>query len=45
MTLPDGNVIVPTGKPFDIELGQTSKWAGDQLVIISAFRDSALQDQ
>jgi len=45
MTRPDGNVIAPTGKAFDIELGQTSKWDGDQLVVISAFWDSALQAQ
>jgi hypothetical protein len=43
MTLPDGNVIAPTGKPFDVEFGQTSKWEGDQLIVISAFWDSALQ--
>jgi hypothetical protein len=43
MTLPDGTVIAPTGKAFDVEFGQTSKWDGDQLIIISAFWDSALQ--
>jgi SnoaL-like polyketide cyclase len=43
MALPDGNVIAPTGKAFDVEFGQTSKWDGDQLVEISAFWDSALQ--
>ena len=37
MVLPDGNVIAPTGKAFDVEFGQTSKWDGDQLVEISAF--------
>jgi SnoaL-like polyketide cyclase len=45
MTLPDGNVIAPTGKAFDVALGQTSKWDGDQLIVISAFWDSALQAQ
>jgi SnoaL-like polyketide cyclase len=45
MTLPDGNVIPPTGKAFDIEFGQTTKWDGDQLIAISAFWDSALQAQ
>jgi hypothetical protein len=45
MTLPDGNVIPPTGGPFDVEFGQTSKWEGDQLVEISAFWTSALQAQ
>ena len=43
MTLPDGNVIAPTGKAFDVGFGQTSKWDGDQLIVISAFWDSALQ--
>ena len=45
MTLPDGNVIPPTGKAFDLEFAQTSKWAGEQLILISAFFDSALQRQ
>ena len=43
MTLPDGTVIPPTGKAFDVEFGQTTKWEGDQLVIISAFWDARLQ--
>jgi hypothetical protein len=43
MTLPDGNVISPTGKAFDVEFGQTSRWDGDRLIWISAFWDSALQ--
>ena len=43
MTLPDGNVIAPTGKAFDLEFGQTTKWDGDRLIWISAFWDSALQ--
>lgn len=43
MTLPDGGVIHPTGKTFDLEFGQTSKWDGDRLIWISAFWDSALQ--
>ena len=45
MTLPDGNVIPPTGKAFDVEFGQTTKWDGDQLIVISAFWDAALQRQ
>jgi hypothetical protein len=28
MTLPDGNVIPPTGKAFDLEFAQTSQWDG-----------------
>jgi len=45
MTTPDGTVISPTGKAFDLEFGQTTKWEGDQLVVISAFWDDALQRQ
>jgi ketosteroid isomerase-like protein len=45
MTLPDGNVIPPTGKAFDVEFGQTTKWDGDRLIAISAFWDAALQAQ
>jgi hypothetical protein len=43
MTLPDGTVVPPTGKAFDVEFGQTSKWDSDQLIVISAFWDSAEQ--
>jgi hypothetical protein len=43
MTLPDGTVIAPTGKAFDLEFAQTTKWDGDRLIVISAFWDSALQ--
>ena len=43
MTLPDGKVILPTGKAFDLEFAQTSKWEGDQLIVISAFWDASLQ--
>ncbi len=43
MTLPDGNVIAPTGKALDLEFGQTTKWDGDRLIVISAFWDAALQ--
>jgi SnoaL-like polyketide cyclase len=45
MTLPDGTVIPPTGKAFDLEFAQTSKWYGDRLIVISAFWDAALQAQ
>src|SRR5690242_21636889 len=45
MALPDGTVIPPTGKAFDVEFGQTTKWDGDQLIVISAFFDAALQRQ
>ena len=43
MTLPGGRVIPPSGNAFDIEFAQTSKWDGDQLTVISAFWDTALQ--
>ena len=43
MVLPNGKVIAPTGKAFDVEFGQTTKWDGDQLIVISAFFDAALQ--
>jgi len=43
MVQPDGKVIAPTGKAFDVEFGQTVKWDGDVLVEISAFWDAALQ--
>ena len=45
MTLPDGKVIAPTGKAFDLEFGQTTKWEGDRLIVIAAFYDTALQQQ
>ena len=41
--LPDGKVIAPTGRAFDVEFAQTSKWSGDELIVISAFWDVALQ--
>jgi len=43
MVLPNGKVIAPTGKAFDVEFGQTTKWDGDRLIIISAFYDAAVQ--
>ena len=43
MILPDGNMIPPTGKAFDVEFNQTVKWDGDRVIEISAFWDSALQ--
>jgi hypothetical protein len=45
MTLPDGKVIPPTGKAFDLEFGQTTKWDGGRLIVIAAFYDTALQQQ
>jgi hypothetical protein len=43
MALPDGKVIPPTRKAFDLEFGQTTKWQGDRLIVIAAFWDAALQ--
>lgn len=43
MTQPDGTVVPPTGKAFDLEFGQTSKWDGDQVVEIAAFWDASEQ--
>src|SRR5215469_4464726 len=43
MTLPDGTVVPPTGRAFDLEFGQTTKWADDKIIVISAFWDGALQ--
>jgi hypothetical protein len=43
MTLPNGKIVPPTGKAFDVEFAQTSKWDGDRLIEISAFWDSAVQ--
>jgi SnoaL-like polyketide cyclase len=43
MTLPDGTVIPPTGKAFDLEFSQTVRWDGDQVIEILAFWDTALQ--
>lgn len=45
MTLPDGKVIAPTGKAFDLEFCQTTKWDGDRLIVIAAFFDIVLQQQ
>ena len=43
MTLPDGTVIPPTGRAFDVEFGQTVKWDGDRVIEIAAFWDAAEQ--
>lgn len=43
MVLPDGTVIPPTGKAFDVEFGQTVKWDGNRVIAISAFWDAAAQ--
>jgi SnoaL-like polyketide cyclase len=43
MAQPDGSVVPPTGKSFDVEFAQTVKWDGDLVVEIAAFWDAALQ--
>lgn len=41
MALPDGKALAPTGKAFDVEFGQTTKWEVDRIIIIAAFWDAA----
>ncbi len=45
MILPDGKVIAPTGKAFDLDFATTAKWKGDLLIEELVFWDSALQAQ
>lgn len=45
MTLPDGKVIAPTGKAFDVDFATIAKWDGDLLIEEHVFWDSALQAQ
>jgi len=45
MILPDGKVIAPTGKSFDLDFATTAKWAGDLLIEEFAIWDSAMQAQ
>jgi hypothetical protein len=45
MVLPDAGAIAPTGNAFELEFGQTTKWDGDRLIVISAFWDAARQAQ
>jgi hypothetical protein len=45
MTLPNGNVIAPTGKAFDLTFSTTAKWDGDMMIEEFVFWDSALQAQ
>ena len=45
MNLPDGNVIAPTGKAFDLDIATTARWDGDLLIEEFVFWDSALQAQ
>jgi hypothetical protein len=45
MILPDGKVIAPTGKAFDLDFTTTAKWDGDLLIEEFALWDSARQAQ
>ena len=45
MTMPDGKVIPPTGKAFDLDFATTARWEGDLLIEEHVFWDSALQAQ
>ena len=45
MKMPNGKIVPPTGKAFDVEFAQTVKWEGDLLIEIAAFWDSALQSK
>jgi ketosteroid isomerase-like protein len=45
MTMPDGTVVPPTGKAFDLDFSQTVKWDGDQITEILAFWDTTPQAQ
>jgi hypothetical protein len=42
---PDGTVIAPTGKAFDLDFATTARWEGDLLVEEYVAWDSALQAQ
>jgi hypothetical protein len=41
---PDMVAYIP-GLAEPVEFGQTTKWEGDQLIVISAFYDAAVQRQ
>ena len=45
MILPDGKVIAPTGKAFDLTFSTTAKWEGDELIEEYVFVDPALRAQ
>ncbi len=45
MVLPDGSVIAPTGRSFDLSFATTARWDGDLLVEEFVFWDSGLQAQ
>ena len=43
MKLPDGKVIAPTGKAFDLDFSTTARWEGDELIEEYVFLDPALR--
>jgi hypothetical protein len=43
MKLPDGKVIAPTGKAFDLDFSTTARWEGDKLIEEYVFLDPALR--
>jgi hypothetical protein len=43
MILPDGKVVAPTGKSFDLDFAKTAKWEGDLLLEEFVFVDPALR--
>ena len=43
MIMPDGKVIAPTGKSFDLDFATTAKWEGDLLLEEFVFVDPALR--
>lgn len=45
MTLPDGTVIAPTGRTFDLDFATTARWDRDLLIEEFVFWDSGLQAQ
>ena len=45
MTLPNGKVIAPTGKAFDLDFSTTARWVGDELIEEYVFVDPALRAQ
>ena len=45
MATPGRQRCSPDRKSFDLEFAQTSKWEDDQLIVISAFWDSAVMNK
>lgn len=45
LAMPDGTVILGTGKPFDLAFTTTARWEGELLVEEWVFWDTALMNQ